>query len=108
MDWNIGTITSIGLRVLTHRAEVERVGRRVIAHIVLTEEIFSEVKALLNKIVPELVGELKVAESKAHIAPMPPPPRPQPVAPAVPNILQDFLQPRHHDPRSRRGRTQFR
>jgi hypothetical protein len=107
MEWNVGTIMSIGLRVIAQRTEVERVGRRVIAHIALTEEIYSEVKALLNKIVPELVGELKVAETKAKVVPLPPP-----APPAVPvgfDFIERMMQPpqqhpRHHDPRSRRGR----
>jgi hypothetical protein len=110
MEWNVGTIMSIGLRVIAQRGEVERVGRRVIAHIALTEEIYSEVKVLLNKIVPELVGELSIAEAKAKVAPEPAPAVPVAprAAPVATNIFENFLQPRQHDPRSRRGRPQFR
>lgn len=107
MEWTIGSIMAIGLRVIEHRSEVERVGRKLIAHIVATEEIFNETKALLKKIVPELAVELSKAEASPPAAPSAPPSPPAaPLTLPVQQLARQFfpMGQQHRDPRGRRGR----
>lgn len=65
MDWSLGNFISIGLRAIANRAEIERVGKKVIAQIVQVEELFGEVREILNKVAPELLVDLRVIPAAA-------------------------------------------
>lgn len=60
MNWSIGNIVAIGMRIIQHRNEVARVGQKVIAKIVEAEILFGEVRALIEKVAPELLIDLKI------------------------------------------------
>jgi peptidoglycan hydrolase-like protein with peptidoglycan-binding domain len=56
MDWSLGSIIQIGLRLIQHRAEVQAMWNRVDRFIGEAMALFPELRALMAKIAPELVA----------------------------------------------------
>ena len=63
MDWSIGNIIGIGMRIISNRQEVARVGQKVIAEIVKAEQLFGEVRELMAVIAPELLVDLHIVQA---------------------------------------------